>query len=203
MPARRRDTSQKRHQIMDAAAEVFVDGGYENASMDRIAEVAGASKRTVYNHFGSKEDLFRAVVARFQRESHELKRVQYDPKKSLSSQLGRFVDSIVEFTHNKQWLGLFKVMTSLTVVQPELVASAMAEIPDERDSLEAWLEAATSDGRLEVKQPALVARTFWAAASGAFLLPAIYVAPPPASEGNAIKKELVAMLLARYGNTRT
>lgn len=199
MAAQPRNTSKKRAEILDAASQVFVATGYDNASMDRIAEVAGASKRTVYNHFTSKDLLFRAVVGRFLRQSHELKQIQYDPRKSLSAQLGRFADSIIDITRRDEWLGLVKVMTSLTVVQPDLVASTMASVHDERDSLEAWLEAATTDGRLRVKQPALVARTFWAALSGAFLMPAIYVAPLPTKEASAIKAELIAMLLARHG----
>lgn len=68
--------------------------------------------------------------------------------KSLSAQLGRFADGIIELRRNAAWLGLVKVMTSLTVLQPALAASTMAGVHDERDSLEAWLEAATADGRL-------------------------------------------------------
>jgi TetR/AcrR family transcriptional regulator of autoinduction and epiphytic fitness len=203
MPKRKRNTSKKRDEIMDAAAQMFVTAGYDNASMDRIAEVAGASKRTVYNHFTSKEVLFRAVIGRFLHQSRQLKQIQYEPRKSLSAQLGRFADSIIDLTRHAEWLGLVKVMTSLTVLQPELVASTMAGVHDERDSLEAWLEAATADGRLRVKQPALVARTFWAALSGAFLMPAIYLAALPPQEASAIKQELIAMLLARHGATGT
>jgi TetR/AcrR family transcriptional regulator, regulator of autoinduction and epiphytic fitness len=198
MAERTRDTSKKRDEIIAAAAQVFVSAGYDNASMDRIAEVAGASKRTVYNHFSSKEVLFAAVIGRFLRQSGELKQIEYEPRKSLSAQLGRFADGIIELTRNAEWLGLVKVMTSLTVLRPALVASTMAGVHGERDSLEAWLEAASADGRLRVKHPALVARTFWAALSGAFLMPAIYLAPLPPQETKAVKQELIAMLLARH-----
>ena len=53
-----RDKSKKRAIILEGAIDVFIEMGYELASMDKIAEVAGVSKRTVYNHFGSKENLF-------------------------------------------------------------------------------------------------------------------------------------------------
>lgn len=49
---------EKRQAILKAAGEVFMDVGFA-ASVDRIAEVAGVSKQTVYGHFGSKEDLYR------------------------------------------------------------------------------------------------------------------------------------------------
>jgi TetR/AcrR family transcriptional regulator, mexJK operon transcriptional repressor len=51
----------KRRAITEAALKVFLAEGFD-ASVDRIATVAGASKVTVYNHFGSKEDLFHAVI---------------------------------------------------------------------------------------------------------------------------------------------
>ena len=52
---KKRDTSKKRLAILDGAIRVFIENGYETSSMDRIAEAAGVSKRTVYNHFPSKE----------------------------------------------------------------------------------------------------------------------------------------------------
>ena len=80
-------TSAKRETILGAATAAFRDEGYESTSMDRIAELAVASKRTVYNHFGCKEALFRAVVARLFEESMALKRVAWDPNRSLEEQL--------------------------------------------------------------------------------------------------------------------
>jgi AcrR family transcriptional regulator len=52
----------KRAAIARAALELFVREGYERASVDAIAAEAGVSKRTVYNHFADKEQLFLAVV---------------------------------------------------------------------------------------------------------------------------------------------
>jgi TetR/AcrR family transcriptional regulator, mexJK operon transcriptional repressor len=51
----------KRRAIVRAARQVFVRDGYE-AGMELIATEAGVSKVTVYNHFGSKEALFQAVI---------------------------------------------------------------------------------------------------------------------------------------------
>ncbi|WP_147283730.1 TetR/AcrR family transcriptional regulator [Bosea caraganae] len=56
--------SQARHEaILAAAKAAFLEGGYQLASMDRIAERAQTTKRTVYDHFGSKDALFSAVIA--------------------------------------------------------------------------------------------------------------------------------------------
>ncbi|WP_436774854.1 TetR/AcrR family transcriptional regulator [Yinghuangia sp. YIM S09857] len=51
----------KREAIVRAASEAFLRDGYD-AGMDTIAADAGVSKVTVYNHFGSKEELFTAIV---------------------------------------------------------------------------------------------------------------------------------------------
>ncbi len=50
--------------ILDAAQEAFLKRGYQSASLDEIAEMAPASKPTIYAHFSGKEALFEAVVAR-------------------------------------------------------------------------------------------------------------------------------------------
>ncbi|MDR6906472.1 TetR/AcrR family transcriptional repressor of mexJK operon [Agromyces sp. 3263] len=50
--------------IMDAAARVFLERGYPGTSVDDIAAEAGVSKRTVYNVFDDKEQLFRAIIGR-------------------------------------------------------------------------------------------------------------------------------------------
>jgi len=52
----------KRRAIAQAATAVFLRDGYVAASMDEVAAVAGVSKQTVYKHFGSKEQLFLAVI---------------------------------------------------------------------------------------------------------------------------------------------
>ena len=50
--------------ILDAAQHMFLEKGYHSASIDEIAELAPASKPTIYSYFPGKEALFTAVVAR-------------------------------------------------------------------------------------------------------------------------------------------
>jgi AcrR family transcriptional regulator len=56
-------SQQRRRDILLAGKKVFFESGYQLASVDRIAEVAGTTKRTVYDHFGAKEALFAEVMA--------------------------------------------------------------------------------------------------------------------------------------------
>jgi AcrR family transcriptional regulator len=50
--------------ILDAAREVFLERGFEGASIDEIAEVARSGKPTIYARFGDKRALFTAVMKR-------------------------------------------------------------------------------------------------------------------------------------------
>ncbi|WP_199486413.1 TetR/AcrR family transcriptional regulator [Actinomadura logoneensis] len=53
---------EKRRAILDGARRVFGRDGYTRAGMDAIAAEAKVSKRTIYNHFADKEQLFQAVA---------------------------------------------------------------------------------------------------------------------------------------------
>lgn len=55
----------RRPLVLDAAMEVFLEHGFEGASMDAIAAAAGVSKPVVYDCFDNKDELFKAL---FQRE---------------------------------------------------------------------------------------------------------------------------------------
>jgi AcrR family transcriptional regulator len=48
--------------IAQAALRLFLRDGYERTSVDAIAAEAGVSKRTIYNRYGDKENLFRSVL---------------------------------------------------------------------------------------------------------------------------------------------
>lgn len=58
----RAKTETRRQAILDAAAEVFQETGFERTTMAAICERLGYSKATLYNYFASKEELFSAVV---------------------------------------------------------------------------------------------------------------------------------------------
>lgn len=54
---------ERRERILDAASEVLQQCGYHAASMDRVAQHSGMSKRTLYQMFESKQDLFHTLVS--------------------------------------------------------------------------------------------------------------------------------------------
>lgn len=58
-------TSQKRQQLVDKAIELFAENGYHATGIDRIAEEAKVSKKTMYHHFRSKEELIIAALKQY------------------------------------------------------------------------------------------------------------------------------------------
>ena len=198
MKEKKRNTSKKRESILNAAAEAFMKDGYDNTSMDKISELAGASKRTVYNHFPSKEDLFRAVLERFFEEVMELKQIKYDPHKTLEAQLSDFANAKIEISKNPSWLGLLKVATAVFITNPDVALETIQRAEDAEDTLAQWLEAASDDGRMQVDNAKLAAEAFWAMVGGAFFWPSIFFGPIQANEADELKNELIGIYLAKY-----
>jgi AcrR family transcriptional regulator len=56
--------SQTRERLIDAAAVVFAQRGFETATLDEVAAAAGYTKGAVYSNFASKTDLFIALIER-------------------------------------------------------------------------------------------------------------------------------------------
>lgn len=54
--------ARSRSKILSAAKALFLEDGYDGVNLDRIATRAGVARQTVYNRFGGKEAVFRAVV---------------------------------------------------------------------------------------------------------------------------------------------
>lgn len=62
MGKRELNKARKRAEIVSIATRLFLEHGYAATSMSSIAEELGGSKATLWAHFGSKEELFAAVI---------------------------------------------------------------------------------------------------------------------------------------------
>lgn len=65
-PARSKRGHERREAILDAATEEFLSKGFQGASLRSIVATAGGSSRTLYQQFGDKAGLFRAIIARLE-----------------------------------------------------------------------------------------------------------------------------------------
>jgi AcrR family transcriptional regulator len=82
-----RDPDRTRQKILEAALEEFARYGLGGARVDRIAVRSGANKRMLYYYFGSKENLFLAVLedsyARIRSAEKALDLEHRDPREAL------------------------------------------------------------------------------------------------------------------------
>src|SRR5439155_26524232 len=60
IPKARRNGS--REAIVEAAGRLFLERGFGSVSMDELAAAAGVARRTLYNQFASKEEIFREML---------------------------------------------------------------------------------------------------------------------------------------------
>ena len=83
------EDSSKRRQILDGARKVFMDLGFDGASMNEIARAAGVSKGTLYVYFTDKSQLFEAIV---EDEALEKGKIAYnlDRKRDVETTLREF-----------------------------------------------------------------------------------------------------------------
>jgi AcrR family transcriptional regulator len=70
--AERKSKEERREEILDAALEVFAHRGLHGASTEEIARRAGISQPYVFRLFGTKKELYTALVARCFRQTLEL-----------------------------------------------------------------------------------------------------------------------------------
>jgi len=80
---RSRRSEQSQQQILAAAEEEFADKGLAGARVDEIAEASGVNKQMIYYYYGSKEDLYLAVLERayaaMRKSESELNLTDLDP----------------------------------------------------------------------------------------------------------------------------
>ncbi len=148
-------SQRKRSAILDAAAEEFCTHGFRETSMDRVAEVAQVSKRTVYKHFPSKDDLYRAITHELVLREHYSIDGSYSKKQRLRSQLIRIATHEVAAFSSETYLTTIRVLLAEAFRSPEIVQKAVQDLPANGGALFKWITAAMDDGRLQVEDPQL------------------------------------------------
>src|ERR1700742_717161 len=89
------EDSSKRRQILDGARKVFMDLGFDGASMGEIARAAGVSKGTLYVYFADKNRLFEAIVEEETLEQGKLA-FNFDPARDVSATLLDFGQAYIQ-----------------------------------------------------------------------------------------------------------
>jgi len=146
-------TDRKRAAIVQAAAAQFRAHGFEATSMDKIALEAAVSKRTVYNHFPSKEELFAETLLDLFDSSAAEMDTPYVPGAPLREQLETLLRRKLRTQGTAQFMALARVAVAEAVHSPERARPIIARIGEREEGLTVWIRAAQADGKLIAGDP--------------------------------------------------
>lgn len=193
-------SQRKRAAILSAAKQEFLAQGFSQTSMDQISERAGASKRTVYNHFSSKDALFTAITMDLLEQIHTAMQIRYDPARPLDEQLRQVAVNEIEVLTGSEFVGMFKVLLAESFASPDMAQQVLAEAQDQPSPVNVWIQAATNDGRLSVDDPDLAAGQFLSLLKGAFFWPVVtgYGDAPTGEAANSVIDGAIRMFLDHY-----
>jgi TetR/AcrR family transcriptional regulator of autoinduction and epiphytic fitness len=195
-------TDRKRQAILDAAAVQFRAHGFEATSMDKIALEAGVSKRTVYNHFPSKDDLFGAtLMALFHAPAGEADTV-YDSAAPLRDQLEALLRRKLRMQATQDFIDLARVAVAEAIHSPERAKPIIARIGEREEGLTRWIRAAQGDGRLIGDDPVFAATMLQGQLKAVAFWPQITMGAPPldAQQQAQLVEVAVTMFLAYFAS---
>ena len=194
-----RDKSKKRAAIIEGAESVFVEMGYDLASMDLIAKKAGVSKKTIYNHFGSKENLFESILDILLQEHQFLKTINYDSEKSLEEQLLAFAEAEIFLVDSPRRLKFSRFLTITFLNNLSYQRKTVAKYPPNINMFLDWLQEAEKDGRIKTDNHFITARVFNSLVVGGITWPVLFSDGIDKQSIKPILDEIIAVFLARYG----
>lgn len=193
-------TDRKREAIVRAAVEEFRTAGYEATSMDRIAAAAGVSKRTVYNHFPSKEELFALMLEQLWESSEASIDVAYRADQPLDKQLKQLLTQKLALLADQRFIDLARVSMAEIIHSPERAQGIVCRM-GEKDSAEtAWIRAAIADGRLTKVDADFAAHQLHGLVKSFAFWPQVTLGQPPLAlaERKRVVDSAVAMFLGCY-----
>lgn len=151
---------QRRLSIVNAAAAVFLEAGFDKASMQEIARRADVSKQTVYSHFGSKEALFKEAIIAACR-AHTPEGLENISNMSLEDTLRHVGKSLAELIFSEEAIRLESLCISGNNSHPE-AANMYWQAGHQwvKDLLVNCLQAQIDNGNLEHDNVELAAQQF-------------------------------------------
>lgn len=155
-------TEIKREDIIQAAKDEFRANGFSATSMDTIAKTAQVSKRTVYNHFESKEVLFAAIAVELCNVFSRVSDHEYEPGIPVRTQIEAIAQKLMGFMTDDRYLRALKLMLTETLNSPELTKTVIDNFQESDIGLVKWIAAASEDGKLNVTDPVIAGKQLMA-----------------------------------------
>src|SRR5471032_406396 len=193
-------TDRKRAAVIAAAIEEFLAAGFDATSMDRIAARANVSKRTVYNHFPSKEVLFAAILQQLWNASHMGDAPSYRADQPLRVQLIELLSRKLRLMNDDAFLSLARVAIAAGIHSPERARDMVARMSEREEDLTVWIRAASADGRLKTSDPVFASQQLQGLVKSFAFWPQVTMGQPPLSkaEQKKVAESAADMFLARY-----
>jgi AcrR family transcriptional regulator len=191
----------KRRQILCGARKVFMDLGFDGASMGEIARAAGVSKGTLYVYFADKCTLFTAIVEE-ETVVDGAAAFQFDAIRAIPANLASFGEAYIAMVCRPGGGSAIRTVMAIAERMPEVGRRYYERVLEGTiNRLAAYLEAHVTANELAIDDCQLAASQFLLMCQASLFLPFIFqAAPPPSPErirevvGSAVK-----MFLAAYG----
>lgn len=187
-----------REAIVDAAAQLFLERGFASVSMDDLAEAAGVARRTLYNQFASKEDIFREVLLRVSDQFEDLLPPGIETQGDVEDVLRLVSRAILELHKRPGYLGFFRMVVADSRQFPWISEAFAAVMDPQMERFARYLAHLTTMGILDCRNPMLAAHQFAGMLNEFVLWPWMMgrdSLPVPAED---VVEEAVRMFLQRY-----
>ncbi|MFC0155971.1 TetR/AcrR family transcriptional regulator [Xanthomonas dyei] len=194
-------TEAKRDAIIQAASEVFLELGFEGASMSQIAARVGGSKRTLYGYFPSKEELFVAFAKDMSdRYIDPLLDALSQSSDPVAGTLQRFGQDILSFLCKPDSIAIWQTIIGVSG-RSEVGALFFNAGPEEGlQRVADFLQVKMDRGLIRRTDPSLAAHQLAALLESETLMPCLFGAlkdPSPEYLHGAVQRA-VEMFLAAY-----
>jgi AcrR family transcriptional regulator len=132
-PRKRMSAATRRASIEDAATALFAERGYQGASIDEIAKRSGVTPPVLYDHFASKQDLYRRLLERHFAELRQVWRENFVGEDPPARRVARSFDAWFAYIEAHPFAGrmLFRDTTGdpkIEAMHQEVAASSRAAI---------------------------------------------------------------------------
>ena len=193
-------TDRKHAAIVQAAVAQFRTTGFEATSMDQVAATAGVSKRTLYNHFASKEALFAEILVQLWDRSAALLDARYRADQPLQKQLSALLLQKVAMVSGADFIDLARVAITATSHSPQRAQEMLQRLAEKENALLTWVRAAQQDGRLRPAEPQQVVQQMESLVKGSAFWPQVAMgqARLTAKAQRQLAADTAELMLSRY-----
>lgn len=194
------EDSSKRRQILAGARKVFMDLGFDGASMGEIARAAGVSKGTLYVYFADKSALFEAILEE-EALLHGQVVFNFDPARDAETTLRDFGAAYLHLLCRPGGGSAIRTVMAIAERMPDVGRRYYFCVLDKTICrLSEYLKAHVAPGDLAIDDCDLAASQFMELCKASLFLPFVFQAAPPPSEQRMMEviDSATRMFLATY-----